>query len=342
MATRLPQLDGIRGFAAVAVVVAHFFGEPASGLEQLQFGWLGVEVFFVLSGFLIGGIILDELGRPGFWRSFYVRRTARILPPYVAAVAFVLSLGATVSPWAYLTFTHNFVFAARGMDAYYTHPLWTLAVEEQFYLLLPLLVAITPRRALLPALIALFCAAPLFRLLVTPVNPTAASVLLFGRMDMLLAGVIGAWGLRNLDLRPHLLLLRLAPMPLLFAASAIHFLISFADFTIWGQGLIAMGVASFLVALALGAPEFRGVLSHRVSVFFGTISYSLYLVHQPLNTLLHRRLLGAEPDVGSPAQIGVTLAAMGGSVLLAWASWELVERHLLVAARRWLAAREGR
>lgn len=340
MTRRLLQLDGLRGLAALTVVVAHYFGETASGLENLKIGWLGVEVFFVLSGFLIGGIIFDEIGQPGFWKSFYVRRTARIVPLYLVTVAFICALGVAVSPLAYLTFTHNFAFAAQGMDAVYTHPLWTLAVEEQFYLLLPLVIAFTPKRFILPALIGLFLAAPAFRLGAYALGqPLAANVLLFGRMDMLVAGVIAAWSLRNLDLKPHLTALRAAPIPLLFAASAINFGLGFDAFVVFGQGLIALGVAAFIAAVALGAPEFKAVLSGRVLGFFGAISYGLYLLHQPINWLVHTTVLGVEPDVATAAQIGLTCVSVGLSILAAWVSWKLFESPILSAARDYLKGR---
>lgn len=339
MDKRIFQLDGIRGIAALMVLVAHYFGETASGLTSLQFGWFGVEIFFVLSGFLIGGIIFDEMGKAGFWRSFYVRRTARIVPLYLATVAFVMVLGAEVSPLAYLTFTHNFVFAAQGMDAIYTHPLWTIAVEEQFYLVLPLILMATPKRWVLAVLLTIIAAAPAFRLVMFALDQaSASSVLLFGRMDLLGAGVLAAWGLRNLDLRRHLTLLRVAPIPLLIGASAMNSWLGYDAFVVFGQGLIALGVAAFITSIALGAPEFKGVLSGKMLGFFGTISYGVYLLHQPINTLVHRTVLGTPADVGTPIQIALTLSSVAITVLAAWGSWMLMERHILTAARRWLAS----
>lgn len=342
MDKRIPQLDGIRGAAALTVVIAHYFGEVASGFEPLSVGWLGVEVFFVLSGFLIGGIILDARDQPGFWRGFFLRRAARILPVYLLTVALVIAMGATFSPWVYLTFTQNMAPAFQGMDLIFTHPLWTLAVEEQFYLLLPLVVVATPRRLLPAALMAMFIGALVFRMAVYPASPSAASLFLPARMDLLSAGVLAAWAARNLPVERMMLALRIAPIPLLFAASGVHRAFGMDAFIIYGQSLIALGVAAFLLTVSKGAPEFRGFLSSRVLGFFGTISFALYLLHQPVNYLMHTIFLGAAPDVASPLQIAVTSASVVLSVLAAWLSWVLMERPILEASRRLLNARPAK
>lgn len=337
MEQRITQLDGIRGIAALSVVIAHYFGEAPGGIHNLAFGWLGVEIFFVLSGFLIGGIILDEKDKPGFWTSFYVRRTARILPLYLLTVAFVIALGAQVSPLAYLTFTQNFVFAAQGMDAIYTHPLWTIAVEEQFYLVLPLAIVLTPKRFLLPLLVTIFASAVIYREIMVPAH-NDAMMLLPGRMDLLTAGVIAAWAKRNLDLSRYMLALRCAPMVFFPATNFLVFHVSFEAFAVYGQALVGLGVASFILAVSLGAPEFKSVLSGRVLGFFGSISYGVYLLHQPINTLLHRTVLGAEASVLTPAATALTFVALGVTVLVAWVSWIVMERPILTATRRWLAS----
>lgn len=337
---RLIELDGLRGLAAFAVVIAHYFGETASGLKNLQFGWLGVEAFFVLSGFLIGGIIFDEIGRPGFWKSFYVRRSARILPLYLVAVAIVVAMGAAFGPLTYLTFTQNFAAAAEGgMDTIVAQPLWTLAVEEQFYLLLPIIVLVTPRRFILTVLLAIIAAAPIFRAFTVTSEPVAATITLFGRMDMLGAGVLAAWALRNLDLKPYLLAIRIAPIPLLFATSALNFLVGLEAFVVIGQTTLAFGIAAFILALALGAPEGRGLFRLPVLRFFGAISYGLYLLHQPINWLLHEMAFGAAPDVATAPQVLVSLVSVAVSILVAWGSWNLFESRIIASARDYLKGR---
>jgi peptidoglycan/LPS O-acetylase OafA/YrhL len=340
---RILELDGLRGFAAVLVVIAHYFGEVAGGLENLRFGWFGVEVFFVLSGFLIGGIILDERGRDGFWRSFYVRRSARIVPIYLTvlgAVALMTAVFAWAEPmfpaWTYLTFTQNLYAAVNGADALWLQPLWTLAVEEQFYLVLPLLIVLLPRKALPWTLLAMIALAPVYRYLTLPLGHGVSTLLLPGRMDLLAAGVLVAWAVRNLNLKPFLMALRIAPIPLLVACPTLFLLTDLTTFATWGQGLVAAAVGSFIAALVLGAPEGRGFLTLPVMRFFGLISYGLYLIHQPVNVAFHGIAFGQGPALGTSAQLLVTIAAFAVSILLAWGSWFLLEKPVIGSARRWL------
>lgn len=341
---RILELDGLRGFAALIVVIAHFFGEVPGGVTNMQFGWFGVEVFFVLSGFLIGGIILDERGRDGFWRSFYVRRTARIVPIYLTVLAAIGLMTAAFAwapqgfpAWTYLTFTQN-VYGAfvGGHDALWLQPLWTLAVEEQFYLLLPLLIVTLPRRALPWVLLTMIAVAPLYRLVTMPLGQGLAYLLLPGRMDLLASGVLVAWAVRNLDLKPFLMGLRIAPIPLLMACPVIYLTQGLDVFGVWGQGLVAAAVGSFIAALMLGAPEGRGFLNLPVMRFLGLISYGLYLIHQPVNVALHGLAFGQGPALGTAAQLAVTIVAFALSILLAWGSWFLLEKPVIAAARRWL------
>lgn len=153
----MPELDTLRGVAILLVVFYHGFGPECgipqfSGLERVfanitVYGWVGVDLFFVLSGFLITGILLDARGRPDFYRRFYVRRALRILPIYWAtllALAFITRtpLFRHAVPWPFLgisfLFLANFITIFRISSSYGV--LWSLAVEEHFYLLWPTVV----------------------------------------------------------------------------------------------------------------------------------------------------------------------------------------------------------
>jgi peptidoglycan/LPS O-acetylase OafA/YrhL len=163
--SRIAELDGLRGLAAVAVVIAHYLGEVRHGLPGLAIGWMGVDLFFVLSGFLIGSIILERKNSPKFLCTFYSRRGLRIIPIYLLTLGFVMLFLAVSrpAPWIdeslpalpYLTFTQNIVMAARGeYGTLWLLPTWTLAVEEQFYLVIPLLIMVLPSRYLLAAILS--------------------------------------------------------------------------------------------------------------------------------------------------------------------------------------------
>src|SRR5918911_2025059 len=203
---RIPELDGLRGLAVLAVLCAHYFGEVPHGLRFLTFGWLGVDLFFVLSGFLIGGILIANRESSGYFSTFYIRRACRIFPAYYAVVALTLTASALLklkgAPWfdpllppaAYLTYTQNFAIALIGRaQGDWLLPTWTLAVEEQFYLLLPVIVFFTPPRRLLPVTLAVIASGPAFRLwALATSHDLSALVLLPSRWDLLFFGVLAA------------------------------------------------------------------------------------------------------------------------------------------------------
>lgn len=149
--TNMPELDSLRGIAILVVVLYHAFYwiiinyhslSVFNGLGKLIIlstsgGWLGVHLFFVLSGFLISGILLDTKDRPDYFRRFYFRRALRILPAYIALLVLLLVVGSIQWPFLVISlfFLSNFA-VLFGLSVQYA-PLWTLAVEEQFYLFWP-------------------------------------------------------------------------------------------------------------------------------------------------------------------------------------------------------------
>jgi peptidoglycan/LPS O-acetylase OafA/YrhL len=341
---RIAELDGLRGVAALSVVVAHYLGEVPHGFSFLMLGWYGVSFFFVLSGFLMGTIILKHHAEPKFLRSFYLRRAARIIPVYFVVVCVTVLLAAltTGHVWSdhpfdvrvYLLFLTNFAISMGGDGGAWLRPTWTLAVEEQFYLLLPLLVIWTRKRFLVAMLLALYIAAIAFRYAACDTDRMAALLLLPGRMDLLLGGVILAYAMRRFDLSPYLQIFRIVPLlamvPLLImaAASRNHL------FVVLNPTLMSVAFVSFLLAVLLGAREGRRYRS-RVLGYFGRISYALYLVHQPIAGLLHGLLLQGKPDIATIPQIMVTALAFAMSVAVASASWTWLEQPIL----RWVPGR---
>ena len=170
----IPALDGLRGIAIILVMLHHFTNyRPTSGIDGLIgsvvfFLWTGVDLFFVLSGFLITGILLDSRGSERYFTTFYARRTLRIFPLYylVLFVAFVVlpqfpAVNAVLTgqvdlppQWPYWLYLENFSIAARGWVHGWVDVGWSLAIEEQFYLVWPLVIWLCP-----PRLLALLCAA---------------------------------------------------------------------------------------------------------------------------------------------------------------------------------------
>lgn len=165
-ATHFAALDGLRGCAVLAVVLLHATSSlqhPATiaggAIKKLfSCGWIGVDLFFVLSGFLITGILVDAKGRPRYFRTFYWRRSLRILPLYygLLVVLFVIAPAVAGPAWRagalpssgqawYWLHLQNFV-SLRNETAGYLGNLWSLAIEEQFYLVWAPLILITDRR----------------------------------------------------------------------------------------------------------------------------------------------------------------------------------------------------
>lgn len=179
--------DAIRGVAILLVVAFHWMEFPV--------GWAGVDLFFTLSGFLIGGVLIDNRASPTYFRTFYGRRVFRILPLYaVFLLVASLSVGIGLPVWHYLVFAQNLDWATTGLiGAGMPSITWSLAVEEQFYCILPLMVRFASGPALLRTCVFLICAAPFARFgLNLWIGPAAPYVLLPGRMDSLFAGVLAA------------------------------------------------------------------------------------------------------------------------------------------------------
>jgi len=218
--SRLPELDGLRGLAIFLVVLFHYVSQEgiaaATGIRLLQrfviLGWSGVDLFFVLSGFLIGGILMDARASAFFYRTFYARRFFRIVPiyylwitVYLALVSFAgtrvqalsnsgvaLPLGFRV--FSYYLFLQNFRSSGFGglAGAWFSH-LWSLAVEEQFYLIAPLVVRFVSPRKLPYVLGVVICFAPAFRIilrLMAGAPPTLVTFLMPSRADTLAMGML--------------------------------------------------------------------------------------------------------------------------------------------------------
>jgi peptidoglycan/LPS O-acetylase OafA/YrhL len=328
--------------AALLVVIAHYFGEVPHGASFLMLGWLGVDIFFVLSGFLIGRIILAECEKPAFFTTFYIKRAARILPIYFVVIGITLFLSALLAgrSWSdtpfpaavYVTFMTNFAMVFSNGGGVWLKPTWTLAVEEQFYLLLPLLIFMASRRRLATILISLWAGATLFRFFVHG-NPNAALTLLPARMDLLLAGVLLALAQQSIDLRSHLKLLRIAALTGFVALLGIVVISPTSGFTLVGPSVASIGITCYMAAIINGAPEGKRYRS-AVLCWFGQISYGLYLIHQPVAGILHGLLLDSKPDIASPAAFAVTILAVILSIGLAAVSWRWLEAPIIAYAKR--------
>ncbi|RJS45080.1 acyltransferase family protein [Nocardioides cavernaquae] len=319
---RRPALDGLRAFAVALVLSAHV-GIP--GARPL--GGVGVTVFFALSGFLITTLLLEERAQHGSisFRGFYVRRIRRLTPALVACVVLGIALEVAFEGtvrWeqvaAALTYTTNLYVPSVGAwpGGPYDHT-WSLAVEEQFYLLWPLaLLALArlSRREILLFLPLCILGSAIFRVLTYQPGTVGHSyVSLISRADELLIGAALAVAMHG---RPPRLRSTTLVAPLLVAIVAAGF---------WCPGLLMPTVVALLTAgvVQVAATSTPRVLSIRVMTWLGQRSYGIYLYNTPV--------VWAVEHFGLPWQVAGTVI-VAGSIALAAASYRWVEQPFL--ARR--------
>jgi peptidoglycan/LPS O-acetylase OafA/YrhL len=359
----IPALDGLRGIAILMVLFHHFtIYRPSTGVDAWIAnipiaGWAGVNLFFVLSGFLITGILLDTRGGAHYFRNFYVRRSLRIFPLYYVVVFLALILlpllptlhdvlvGNYPAPpqWPYWTYLTNFSVADRGMTHGLLDIAWSLAIEEQFYLVWALVVWFLPLEWLGPLCIGILVGEPLARTLAlgNGVAPETVYVLTFFRLDGLAAGSLLAWLLRRGELAA---LDRWTGWALGAAIAGVIAITIDAGNSWWwnprmqqaGFSLIAMGAGSMVVAAVTRAPHLLvpRLLSAGWLRAFGKYSYCLYLTHLPVMRAMHEYVFDPR-DYASLAQtpwLGQGLfyvSVMVPSFALAWISWRVFEAPIL-------------
>jgi peptidoglycan/LPS O-acetylase OafA/YrhL len=369
--SRIRELDGFRGCAVLAIVFLHYVvhhlqttpGTIAAYAQKcLTFLWVGVDGFFVLSGLLIGGILMDRKRAPNFFKVFYLRRSLRIFPPYFLLLfAWAAACGVRDSPgmnwildprfpaWPYFLYAQNFWMVADGSGGpMFVAATWSLAVEEQFYLLFPLIVWWCSASALPVVLCAGIVLAPTLRVCMAFLGPEwqlAQTLLLPSRWDSLLLGALVAWLVRDPRalawLKAHrrtllVLLVNLGAfmllLPLLFRDSQPTSSPSGALFAYLG---VAAFFALVLLMLHLGAlPRTAVALSSGPLRFFGRISYFMYLFHTAILGLAFALLLGKEPILEGWIDWCVTVGAFGLTVALALVSWRWFESPLVGSGHR--------
>jgi peptidoglycan/LPS O-acetylase OafA/YrhL len=339
-----PDINGLRALAVLAVLAFHG-GLPVPG------GYAGVDIFFVISGFLISRIILSERAAGAFsLLSFYGKRVKRILPALLLVVfsswvaGFVLldptefrRFGGHMEASSYFS-VNLWLFRNAGAPGAYFLPnaryfpllhLWSLSIEEQFYLIWPalLLGLFKARRFLAPAVAVIFLVSLVFCMVVTLIDSTAAFYFLSARAWELALGAMLA--LREVFSQPA----RPSPRAANLGAGLGLFLMLFSIFWLLNEatpwpGFIAL-VPTLGCALVIASPGARIsqiVFGNRVAQFFGLISYPLYLWHWPLLSFAHNQ-------IGDHLPPALTAGLLGLSVLLAFLTWRFVEGPVAAAYR---------
>jgi peptidoglycan/LPS O-acetylase OafA/YrhL len=355
----IPTLDGLRGIAVLLVILYHCGARIPSttGTYLLQrvldLGWSGVDLFFVLSGFLITGILLDTRESLSYFRTFYGRRVLRIFPLYFAYLTAVLLLvHPGPDPWSYLTYLSNWYFGQGGRDLYVGH-LWSLAIEEQFYLAWPAIVWLMPRRKLAWGCAGLVAVALACRIVVG-MDALAAYRLTPCRMDGLALGAFVAIGMKEfrgtLD--------RWAPATLAVSLTGLLLVVARLQSGFWndpkmwtiGASLVVIVYACVVFTAATARDGiYRRILASRALGVFGKYSYAMYVFQIVVLARLEPFRLRL-PGSDSPAFFGgfvlYCAAVVGVTLAAAWLSWRILEHPFHRLRRffpyRWPVAADGK
>jgi len=349
---RMKQLDSLRGIAIFLVMIEHFGGAALNSWIPIGAGSVGVGLFFTLSGFLITGILLQNLeanreDRRAVWLDFYARRLLRLLPPYYAVILLlvVLDIPPVNDSWAWdLAYLSNVHMALHGGDRVF----WSLSVEEQFYLLWPFAIAFAPRRWLVSVILGMCALTLLFKLGVVLAGLDTRNVtrLLFGNLVLLGAGCLLAvasfrGGHANcFDWYQGLARLWFTAIALLGLATAILSWLLFPKegglvryFT--NDLLVGAFYAWLVLQAAIGLNGRTGaVFDNPALQYVGQISYGLYLVHNWMPDIVEK-YLGPLPRYQAGA---IVLAATFGLCILSWHFFEKpilgLKRHFWNAGLR--------
>jgi peptidoglycan/LPS O-acetylase OafA/YrhL len=336
MRQKVPQLDAVRGLA-ILLVIFHNASEKFPALHLQGFfanGWMGVDLFFVLSGFLITGILVDTKLSGGYLKNFYARRCLRIWPLYYSVIFFMFvvlpflsrSEGHIIfeksSPWwAYPLFLQNFLISPISTAAAGALGVtWSLAVEEQFYLVWPWIVRFCSYAQLQRMAIAVICLSPVLRFYLSR-HRVDLYTNVFCRLDGLMAGAFLALVVRGDNFLPSKFIRRawislLIAVPLAFLTEALH-----ARWVVFSLSAVASAAFVYLSLFSLQKWLQVGLMNPFM-VYTGTISYGLYLLHKISFGMVQTFRLDRYPFLVMPA---ILLA----SYALAALSWHLLEKPFL-------------
>lgn len=351
----IAELDGLRGIAILLVIVHHFWpdtGPLVVANDVVHLGWIGVDLFFVISGFLITGILLDTRGEAHYFRNYLARRALRVFPLY-----YLLVIGAfVVIPWVqpgsfwdtelvqesgsplwYLLYAGNIREAITGVEpAYILAPLWSLSIEEQFYLSFPFVVALLERRTLARVLVGMVIFAPVFRtvmLVLVPDNERIQYLATASRVDVLALGALLAVAVRSPIELPsrrttgRAFLALFAVFVVAFAAGGLDRHTAFCR--IGGYTLVAfMFLAAVTWTIQSRGARSTAWLRTRPLQYLGKICYGVYLLQRPAEVVLVR-LLDATGLRIPPESFALVIAKMLFAFGVASASWYVLERPIL-------------
>lgn len=334
----IPQLDVLRGIAVLVVMLYHVSDLVPSlhARRILGLGYTGVDLFFVLSGFLITGILVRSKDQPNYFKNFYARRALRIWPIYYVLLLFTFvalpvleprlrsSIFGLSRPWqSFLFFVQNLF--ANGQSAFDTvRVTWSLAIEEQYYLAWPVIIWLAPRRslkalAISAVLISIFARSSVLYGLTAPLNIYTNTAT---RLDGLGLGAFLALWIPEADARA----IKWGGLIAVLAALSLGLGAGWFRPGHWAFYTVVSLVFAGVLCLAINVPALSKFQSLK---YTGKISYGLYLFHVPVFQLAAwgRKFLPAHPAV--PLELALLAGSFAACFGLAAASWKFFESRLL-------------
>lgn len=348
--SRIPAVDGLRGVAILAVLSFHFVNNQlvhsvmAAGrilAKMTSFGWAGVDLFFVLSGFLITTVLLEKKGSKNFFSSFFIRRIFRIIPCYYLLLVIFLLIQAVpyfssnhllvgnqaIPMLSYFAMVHNLFMAnSNNLGNDVLSISWSIGIEEQFYIIFPFLVYWVDEKKIPIVLGLLVVIASVVRSQVD--NWIPAYVLLPTRMDALSVGALVACFFRNgyfshtmEKYKYHLFTLFVVDV-----CVCAYLYIENGDLGPIRHGLFAAAFGILLLFALYPIPVYTDILSLKPLQWVGKISYSLYLFHYLILAVFHHVAGNSNGLVlESNLDLIVTLTALSFSFIFAWALYNWFE-----------------
>jgi peptidoglycan/LPS O-acetylase OafA/YrhL len=364
MENRIKELDGLRGIAVILVISFHLFKRAATLTEQpilrefsnlTTVGWVGVDIFFALSGFLITSILLKAKGSEHYFRNFYIRRILRIFPLYYVAIALVLLFVPNLEPefinsrgrtlLLMMIYQQNWIPLLKNYYlTLYLGVTWSLAIEEQFYFLWPFIVYKLSREQLIKVGLSYIALSILARILGIIFWPDLTQISLFfyyapfARFEEILFGGLLAVFLTFDGVRQKILRFSMT----IFIASLSGFVAlcllsntlnpTRANIPLTAGAYTTIALFSVgLIGIFITYPPqhlLRHIFQNSVLTFFGKHSYSMYLFHL-IPVLLLLDILSRNSIHGWAIYVLYSAASLVATIAIALLTWNLLEKHML-------------
>ncbi len=342
----IKQLDSIRAIAVIFVIISHWTAEE-NVINEFQIGPIGVNIFFVLSGFLITWILFEyrdkaeslHSSKTAVLKNFYFRRTLRIFPIYYLTIFVLLLFHKSTDTniqsafLYYLTYTSNFyLYKMQAWDGMLSH-FWSLAVEEQFYLIWPWIILFINKKYFLPVIVCFILIGTISQIIF--LNIEMGFGLTFTCFDSFGLGALLSWQItqkkKGLN-KFYSILTIIASLALVIFVLDRLGMISYVPFrTI--VSIIALWVVTYIMQhQQTNKLKFKFILNNPILIFIGKISYGIYVYHLIIPSFYYKILSRILPEAGVDSY-WVKLFLLQSALLLlliSWLSYILIEKRFLV------------